>query len=128
MAKSLCVIIRRAPYGMIHAAEAIRLVNGGVTYGLTTAAILIDDGVYAAKDNQNTKQTGWTSLSDTLKLTLEFSIKSEDGIESRAKIYVHKESMRVRGMSERDLVEGVKVINDEELAEIIASADAVAVF
>lgn len=128
MPKSLCVIIRRGPYGMIHAAEALRLVNGGVAYGITTAAILIDDGVYVAKDSQNTEQTHWTSLSDTLKRTIQLSIESDDGIENRAQIYVHEESMKEKGLDNKDLVEGVKVIDHSELAEIIANADAIAVF
>lgn len=128
MPKSLCVIIRRAPYGMIHAAEAVRLVNGGVAYGIPTAAIFIDDGVYVAKDNQNAEQTDWASLSDTLKRTLEVTIESEERIENRVQIYVHEESMREKGLDNKDLVEGVKVIDDNELAEIITNADAVAVF
>ncbi len=128
MPKSLCVIIRRSPYGMIHAAEALRLVNGGVVYDIPTVAILIDDGVYVAKDNQNTKQAGWTSLSDTLNRTLEVSIEPQERIENRVQIYVHEESMREKGLDNKDLVEGVKVIDDSELAEIIVNVDAVAVF
>lgn len=111
---------------MIHAAEAIRLVNGGVTYGLKTTTVLVDDGVYVAKDNQDARP--WTSLSDTLKLTLDFSTRLEDGTESRAEIYVHKGSMETRGLSDKDLIKGTRVADDNELADLIAKADAVITF
>ncbi|MFQ6077084.1 MAG: DsrE family protein [Candidatus Bathyarchaeia archaeon] len=126
MPKTLCVIVRRAPYGTIHAAEAIRLVNGGVTYGLKTEAIFIDDGVYVAKADQEAGL--WTPLSDALKQTLGLSTVLEDGTESGAEICVHKGSMEARGLRDKDLVKGIMTVGDGELADLLSRADAVITF
>ena len=66
MNKSLCILVRRAPYGTIHAAEAFRHLAGALNSGLKVTAILVDDGIYIAKDNQETRTSGWTSLSESL--------------------------------------------------------------
>ena len=63
---AVCLIIRKAPYGKIHAAEAVRHVNGALASGLETRVILVGDGVYLARGNQKAAEAGWTSLSGTL--------------------------------------------------------------
>ena len=63
---TLCILVHRPPYGRIHAAEAIRHLNGASAYGLKVTAILLGDGVYLAKRSQAPGTTGWTDLSSAL--------------------------------------------------------------
>ncbi|MCL4459794.1 MAG: DsrE family protein [Chloroflexi bacterium] len=128
MAKSFCVLLRRSPYGTIHAAEAVRHINGGVTYGLKTTAILIDDGVYAAKAGQHSEETGWLSLSEALAQTLKLSTTLPDGTENRARIYAHGPSLMARGLRSADLVPGVQVIDAEETGHLLAQVEAVLIY
>ena len=112
MENSLCILVRRSPYGTIHAAEALRHLNGASAGGLKTAAVLVGDGVYSAKEGQETDTTGWTSLSAALKRAL------EDG----PWVYAHEPSLKERGLGLDDLVPGVKTINDVEMATLLAGS------
>ena len=128
MAKTLCVVLRKAPYGTIHAAEALRHINGGIAHGLKTTAIFIDDGVFTAKADQTAAEFGWTSLSETLQMTLRFSTTLPDGSPNRAQVWVHAPSLEARGLAPKDLMAGVKPINDEEMASLLAEAHAVLLY
>ncbi len=86
MSDSICMFIRNAPYGKIQAAEAIRHINGAIAGGLETVVVLVNDGVYLAKDDQKAKEAGWTSQSDVVKKTREG--KHGDLV----KFYIHDES------------------------------------
>ncbi len=112
MAKSVCMMVRHAPYGMIHAAEAVRHINGAVANGFDTTAVFIDDGVYVLKTQQNEAQTGFTNLGNALADALAKA-------EPKANILVHRSSAGLRGLSEEDILPGVKWIDDAELADII---------
>lgn len=113
MAKSVCILVRRAPYGMIHAAEAVRHINGAVANGFDTTAVFIADGVYVLKTKQKEAETGFTNLGNALADALAKP-------EPRAHILVHRFSAGMRGLSEEDILPGVKWIDDAELAEIMA--------
>lgn len=128
MAQSLCVILRKAPYGVVNAAEALRHVNGGVTYGLRTTALLLDDGVYAARDHHKSQGKEWTLLSNVMKTTLEFSTRLPGGDTNQAHILVHEPSLKARGLAPQDLVPGVELASDEEVAQVLSKAEAILVY
>src|SRR3989304_4439234 len=60
---NLCIVIRRAPYGSVSAAEAVRHVIGAVHAGLSVHTVLVDDGVYLVRQDQDPGNTGWPGLS-----------------------------------------------------------------
>lgn len=124
MSKQLCVLVRRAPYGTIHAAEGIRLALGGVSNGLQTALVLVDDGVYAGKDGQEVAETGWTALSGVLHQALATVKKEGPALE----VYVHAPSLKERGLGAGELIPGAKVLDDAGLAVFLARSEKVAVF
>lgn len=113
MAKSVCIMVRHAPYGMIHAAEAVRHINGAVANGFDTTAVFIADGVYGVKTQQDETETGFTNLGKALTDALA-------KMEPKANIMVHRFSAGMRGLSEEDILPGVKWIDDAELADIMA--------
>lgn len=119
MKNSLCILIRRPPYGQIHTAEAIRHLNGALAAGIQTSAILIDDGVYVARDGQDTGDTGWTSLASALLKPLA----------KGARVFVHAPSAQARGLlKDEHFVVGVELMDDDGLAQILAASDAVMVY
>ena len=122
MADAICLIIRKAPYGKIHAAEAVRLVNGAMASGLETRVILMGDGVYLARGNQETAKAGWTSLSGTLS-----QVPEAKGGEN-ARFYVHQESLADRGLDPHGLMEAFQVIPDQDMARLVAGCKKVLLF
>ena len=121
MAKSVCIMVRRAPYGVIQAAEAVRHINGAVANGFVTTAVFVDDGVYVLKAEQNAQGTTFTDLGAAISDTLAKP-------EPRAQILAHRTSAALRGLSDDDLISGVTWISDSELAELIAATPNVMLF
>ena len=114
MAEAVCLIIRKAPYGNIHAAEAVRHVNGALSSGLEPIVILMGDGVYLAKDGQEATKAGWTTLSAALG-----QVPKANGGE-KARFFVHQESLADRGLDHHGVLVQFRVISGKEMAEIIA--------
>jgi sulfur relay (sulfurtransferase) DsrF/TusC family protein len=119
MKDSLCLLIRRPPYGQIHAAEAIRHVGGALAEGLQTSVVLIDDGVYFAREGQNMGDTAWTPLAPAL---LKVLVRG-------ARVFVHTPSAQTRGLlQDEHFLVGIKAIDDEGVARVLAASDAVMVY
>jgi len=109
--QSICVLISQAPYGTVHAAEAVRHVNGALSQGFSAVALLVDDGVWLARSGQDAAQSGFTSLSQALADSLQ-----------KARVVVHGPSLAERGLTPADLLPGVTLATDAELADIMTDA------
>jgi len=121
----LCIVIRRAPYGTLGAAEGVRHLIGAAHAGMAVCAVLVDDGVYLAKQGQDPGGTGWTSLSGALGQALG---SGPTGASAPARAYVHRPSAETRGLDHLDLVPGVEWIDEARFAALLASAEALLVF
>lgn len=122
---SVSILIRKAPYGTLAAAEGVRHLIGAAAAGMEATVVLVDDGVYVAKHGQDPSDTGWTSLSAALQQTL----TPDAGASSRRiPLYVHRPSAEARGVTPLDLTPGVEFIDDDRFAEILAGARGVLVF
>lgn len=116
---SLTLLIRRSPYGQIHATEAIRHMGGALGDGIQTNVLLVDDGVYVARDGQNAATTGFTSLVDPLA----------KGIAKGARVYMHISSAQARGLlNDPNLIAGVDCIDDDGMARLLADSGMVMVY
>ncbi len=122
MNNSLCILVRRAPYGTIHAAEAFRHLIGALNAGLKVTTILVDDGIYMAKDNQETQTFGWTSLSESLSFFLS-KARGKD-----AKVYIHDTSLNARGLEKENLIEGIELMDDKKFVELLSASRSVMLF
>ena len=119
MKNSLSILIRRPPYGQIHAAEAIRHMGGALGDGIQTNVLLVDDGVYAARGGQDTGTTAFTSLADPLA----------KGIAKGARVYMHVPSAQMRGLlNDAQTIPGVDCIDDDGLTRLLAESDTVMVY
>ena len=64
--KQLAILIRQAPYTTIGTAEAVRHAGGALAGGWNVRLLLVDDGVYLARDGQAAGDTGYVCLSSAL--------------------------------------------------------------
>ncbi len=127
MAESLCILVRKPPYGTIHAAEALRHAGGALKSSLKVNLVMIDDGVYLAKDWQQSADSGWVNLSDALKrLIAQASLLVKNSRQFR--VCVQGSALPIRGLSASSLIPGVSLVSDAEMAGLLASADGVMVY
>lgn len=114
----ITMILRRSPYGDINAAEAVRHAMGGVADERAVDLILVDGGVLLAKKGQNEAGTGFTNLGNALV----------DCIGMGVQVYAEKPSLRDNCIETADLVDGVKIVNGAEIAELVRSAGTTMIF
>lgn len=117
MAK-IAMILKRAPYGDINAAEAVRHALGAVSFEKSVDLILVDGGVLLAKKGQDDTGTGFTNLEGALKDCLEMGVA----------VYADDLSMRSRRVGQGDMVEGVKAVSGKELAALVKEATTTMIF
>jgi len=115
---SICVILRRPPYGTVDASEAIRHCLGGVTEDMSVKLILVDGGVNTAKKGQNTEATEYLNMESGII----------DCIDMGAEVFADKSSMEKENLESNDLAEGVRIVNSSEIAEIISNSDTTMIF
>ena len=117
---TLCILIRRVPYGVIHAVEALRHVGGALDSGLRVNLVLVDDGVHVAKRDQQTEGSDWFNLGLRLQ---ELIASAPAGVLHAA---AEEGSLTARGMTAVDLLDGIEIIDEAELAHRLASAPVMA--
>jgi sulfur relay (sulfurtransferase) DsrF/TusC family protein len=116
--KSICVIIRKPPYGTNHAGEALRFAISAALEEIETKILLIQEGVHVGRKDQKSEKIGWPSLSEALKTA----------IESEAQVLVHGESLKAAGLKKEDLVSGAEILDDDEIFEAMREVEAVSTF
>ena len=116
--ENIAMVVRKAPYGDISAAEAVRHALGAVADDLKTSLILLDSGVLLAKKKQNVGSTGFTNLGSTLMACIEMG----------AEVYADKESLTDCSLDPADLVEGIKVVEAAEITRLIKEAKTTFIF
>lgn len=109
------IISRKPPYGVINAAEAVRHALGAAD-DFKAILILIDGGVYLAKKGHDMDETGYSNLEEAL------------GLAEDVEIWVDRGSMTLKGLKEEDLIDGLKVIGQEEIKDIIAKSHSTMIF
>ena len=81
--------------------------------------VFIDDGVYELVKGQETKGIGIKNHSKTYRALDGYDVE---------KLYVERESMEERGLSEADLLVPVEVLSSAEMADLMAEQDVVLSF
>ncbi|MHB9144516.1 MAG: DsrE family protein [Symbiobacteriia bacterium] len=115
MQPSICVLISQAPYGVVHAAEGLRHVNGALANGFSAVALFVDEGVWTVHKGQQAGVTGFTSLSGAMADALQ---KAGGPV---PRLVVHRPSMEARGLTPEELVPGAELVDDAGMARIITS-------
>ena len=118
MSKDILIVVRHGPYGGFQAAEGVRHANGAISLGFRPIVVLVDDGVYLAKADQNPGQSQWLSLSDTLEEIIARGLYERK--DAPAEFYVEKQSLLKRGLDPEELVEDLELIDHQKVSELMA--------
>ena len=119
MTKDILIIVRHGPYGGFQAAEALRHANGSISLGFRPIVILVDDGVYLAKEGQEPGQSKWLALSETFDEIIARGLYEKK--DAPAEFYVEKESLFQRGLDLEDLIESLEPIDHSKVSELMSS-------
>ena len=114
--KKFLYINRRAPHGSIYAHEALEVVLIGAAFDQDVSVAFIDDGVYQLKKNQDTSDINTKNFSKTYQAIEMYDVE---------KLYVDKESLEQRGLSEDDLMVDVNILTSDEMKKIITETDVI---
>ncbi len=114
--KKFMYINRRAPYGTIYALEGLEVVLIGAAFEQDVSVVFLDDGVFQLKKGQDTTDSEMKNFSPAYRALEMYDVE---------KLYVEKESMDVRGLTEDDLIVPVEVIGKSELTMLMEQQDVI---
>lgn len=117
--KKFMYVNRRAPHGTIYAQESLEVVLVGAAFDQDVSIVFMDDGVYQILKDQDTSAIGTKNFSKTFRALEMYDVE---------KLYVEKESMQARGISEDDLNVPVEVKSSEEIGRLMDQHDVILSF
>jgi len=117
--KKFMFVNRKAPFGTVYALESLEVVLIAATFDQDVSLVFLDDGVYELVKGQNSKAIGIKNHSP--------SYRALDGYDVE-KLYVERESMAMRGLTEADLLVPVEVLSSAEMGALMAEQDVVLSF
>ena len=117
--KKFMFVNRKAPYGTIYALESLEVVLIAATFDQDVSLSFVDDGVYELVKGQDTKATGIKNHSKTYRALEGYDVE---------KLYVERESLAARRLTEDDLLGDVKVLSSAEMAALMAEQEVVLSF
>jgi tRNA 2-thiouridine synthesizing protein C len=114
--KKFLYINRRAPHGTVYAHEALEVVLIGAAFEQDVSLAFIDDGVFQLKKDQDTSEINTKNFSKIFSALEMYDVE---------KLYVEKESLESRGLTEDDLSVDVKVIDSSEMKKLIIDSEVI---
>ena len=128
--KKFLYVNRKAPHGSIYALESLEVVLVGAAFEQDVSLAFLDDGVYQLMLNQNTSGIGVKNFSPAYKALGDYDINQ---------IYVEKESLELRGLSQENLLpltwedededwaekDSIQIVSSKELTDIIEKQDVI---
>ena len=114
--KKFMYVNRKVPYGTIYALEVLEMILISAAFDQDVHVAFLDDGVYQIKKGQNTAASGMKNFSPTYRALEGYDIE---------KLFVEKESLEERGLTEADLVVPVEVLSRADMAKLMAEMDIV---
>ena len=117
--KKFMYVNRRAPYGSVYALESLEVVLVGAAFDQDVSVVFADDGVFQLKKGQDTEELGMKNFSPTYRALEMYDVE---------KLYVEKESLEARGLTEEDLLVPVEVMSNSEIGKLMEQQDVVLSF
>ena len=106
--KTFLYLNRKAPFGTIYALESLEVVLIGAAFEQDVSLAFLDDGVFQIVEGQDASALGMKNFSKTYRALGDFEVR---------KLYVERESLAERGLSEADLMPIMWEDEDEDYAE-----------
>jgi tRNA 2-thiouridine synthesizing protein C len=117
--KKFMFLNRKAPYGTVYALEGLEVVLISAAFDQDVSLAFVDDGVFQLTKGQNTKGIEMKNFSPTYRALEGYDIE---------KLYVERESMEARGLTEADLLVDVQVKSAAEMGALMNEQDVVISF
>ncbi len=117
--KKFMFVNRKAPHGTIYALESLEVVLITAAFDQDVSLVFLDDGVCQLKKAQQTKGIETKNFSPTYRALEGYDVE---------KLYVEKESMDARGLTEDDLLVDVTVLGSVEMGALMNEQDVVLSF
>jgi tRNA 2-thiouridine synthesizing protein C len=117
--KKFMFVNRKAPHGTVYALESLEVVLITAAFDQDVSLAFVDDGVYQLKKQQLTKGIETKNFSPTYRALDGYDIE---------KLYVERESMQARGLTEDDMLVDVTVLPAAEMAALMREQDVVLSF
>ena len=128
--KKFMYLNRKAPYGTIYAWESLEVVLIGAAFDQDVNLMFLDDGVFQLTKGQDTSGIGMKNFSPTYRTLGDYEVKN---------IYVDRDSLEARGLTQDDLVQIawedfeteeeieniVQIIDSDRVRELMDESDAV---
>ncbi len=103
----------------VYALESLEVVLIGAAFDQDVSVVFADDGVFQLKKGQDTEELGMKNFSPTYRALETYDVE---------KLYVEKESLDARGLTEEDLVVPVEVMSNSEIGKLMEQQDVVLSF
>ena len=113
-AKKFMFVNRSAPYGTIYALESLEVVLISAAFDQDVSLAFVEDGVWQLRKGQQTKGIETKNFSPTYRALEGYDVE---------KLYVERESLEARGLSEDDLIVDVTVLSSGELGRLMDEQD-----
>ena len=117
--KKFMFVNRKAPYGTIYALEGLEVVLISAAFDQDVSLAFADDGVFHLVKGQDTKGVEMKNFSPTFRALEGYDIE---------KLYVERESLEMRGLSEDDLLVDAQIMSAAEMGDMMAQQDVVISF
>ncbi len=114
--KKFMFVNRKAPYGTVYALESLEVVLISAAFDQDVSLAFLDDGVYQLRKGQQTKGIETKNFSPIFRALDGYDIE---------KLYVEREAMEARGLTEDDLLVDVTVLSRTEMGELMEQQDVV---
>lgn len=112
--KKFCYVNRKAPYGTVYALESLEVVLIGAAFEQDVTVVFMDDGVFEIAKGQDTAGIGMKNFSPTYRALEMYDVE---------KLYVSKESLEERGLTEADLLVDVEVMTADQISSMMEEQD-----
>jgi tRNA 2-thiouridine synthesizing protein C len=117
--KKFMFVNRKAPYGTIYALEGLEVVLISAAFDQDVSLAFVDDGVFQLVKGQKTDGIEMKNFSPTYRALEGYDIE---------KLYVERESLEARGLTEDDLLVDVQIMSAAEIGDMMAQQDVVISF
>jgi tRNA 2-thiouridine synthesizing protein D len=116
--ESIAMVLRKPPYGDINAAEAVRHAIGAFNNEMKVSLILIDGGILLARKGQDNGNTGFTNLEGVLKAIINMEVE----------VFAENLSLIEHNVKQEDMVDGVTIVDIDEISALLKKAAATMIF
>ena len=112
--KKFMYVNRKAPYGTIYALESLEVVLIAAAFDQDVSLAFLDDGVYQLKKGHQTKGIEVKNFQPTYRALEDYDV---------TKLYVERESLAARGLTEDDMCVPVEIVSRADLGTLMEQQD-----